>query len=290
MEQKIKSLLFIKIITSNLLIWICHYISTSEFNKSLVESYNNRSNLYTRNYRVMVKYKRNKVSTTVCLKEEIQNGVQDKKDITNNEKWDEDKKKQSCESSSMSTRGHKKNKKNKSCIFETMKYSNLEKKIFKELDYVDFLRNNRTISNKIYKKIMRKKCSLRIVLPLLLLLFLLISFILDLSNSFGLVKGLREILNLYASKFWYSSLHSFLKKSPLNWLFKSGDKLKYKVSRGPNNVSVVEDYTYVYQFFDFLLYVIPFIILGVTIISGVIYYHKKVKKYEKIKFRKRYNE
>ncbi|SBS99787.1 Plasmodium exported protein (Pm-fam-a like), unknown function [Plasmodium malariae] len=204
----------------------------------------------------MVKYKRNKVSTTVCLKEEIQNGVQDKKDITNNEKWDEDKKKQSCESSSMSTRGHKKNKKNKSCIFETMKYSNLEKKIFKELDYVDFLRNNRTI---------------------------------NLSNSFGLVKGLREILNLYASKFWYSSLHSFLEKSPLNWLFKSGDKLKYKVF-GSNGIITVKDYTYVYQFFDFLLYVIPFIILGVTIISGVIYYHKKVKKYEKIKFRKRYNE
>ncbi|SBT85717.1 fam-l protein [Plasmodium malariae] len=199
MEQKIKSLLFIKIINS-------------EFNKSLVESYNNRSNLYKRNYRLMAKYKRDKLSTTVCLKEEVQNGVQDKKDINNNEKWDEYKKKQSCGSSSMSTRGHKKNKKNKSCIFETNKYSNLEKKIFKELDYVDFLRNNRTISNKIYKKIMRKKCSLRIVLPLLLLLFLLITFILDLSNSFGLVKGLCEILNLYASKFWYSSLHSFLKK------------------------------------------------------------------------------
>ncbi|SBT01430.1 Plasmodium exported protein (Pm-fam-a like), unknown function [Plasmodium malariae] len=238
----------------------------------------------------MVKYKRDKVSTTVCLKEEIQNELHDKKDITNNEKWDEDKKKQSSGSSSMSTRGHKKNEKNKSCIFETKKYSNLEKKIFKELDYVDFLRNNKTISDNIYKKIMRKKCSLRIVLPLLLLLFLLISLILDLSNSFGLVKGLCKILNLYASTNWYSSLHLFLKKSPLNWLFKSGDKLKYKVSDAANNVNFVQDYTYVYQFFDFLIYVIPFIILGVTIILGVIYYHNKVKKYEKIKFRKRYNE
>ncbi|KAI4840235.1 hypothetical protein MKS88_001593 [Plasmodium brasilianum] len=283
MERKIKTLLFIKIYAFVFLSWICHfYIYMSKQSKYLVECYNHRRKIYVRNYRLLAKYKQDKDSIIVCLEEEIPNRVNDKKNISNSEKLVSGEKKQSNRSFPINVRGYKKNMKNKSWIFETKQYSHMEKKIFKELDYVDFLKNNRTISNNTYKKIMYKKCGLRFALPIFILLVLSISFVLDNFCGYGMLDGLLRLITKYSGFNWMKDLTSKLWNSPFKWLFVGQNALK-NIGGKPkiigNRVAG--------SFCRFFIYFVPFIILGVILIIGVIYYHKKVKKYEKIKFTKR---
>ncbi|KAI4833752.1 uncharacterized protein MKS88_000312 [Plasmodium brasilianum] len=277
MEKQIKSLSFIKFVTFVLLSWIFHFhtcVSTHE--KSLNECYNNRKKLYTRYFRLLAKYKQVKDSSIVCLKEDIPNGNNDKKDIYSNEKRNTETMKQSNGSPLYNVKGHKQSMKNKTCIFETKKYSHLEKKIFKELDYEDFLRNNRTISNKVYKKIILKKYGLRLILPVLFFLLLLIPIILNISESFALVDELYKALKTSFGKSWISPLKEWLWKSPLWWLGIRG-----------KNTQGAERSLIVIPFFRSIIYFLPLFILGVTIILRIVYYHKKVKKYERIKFKQR---
>ncbi|SBS95498.1 Plasmodium exported protein (Pm-fam-a like), unknown function, partial [Plasmodium malariae] len=252
----------------------------STHNRSLVKFYNHDKKLFTRNYRLLEKYKKNMDAGIICLKEEIQSGVNDKNDISYYEKCILEKKKQSNEKLPRNARRYKKNVKNKSCILVTKKCSYLEKKIFKELDYVNFLKNNRTLSDKFYKKIILKKRKLRFFLPLYLLLLLSVSIILDYSSGLGLVRGLFWIVNTcYGNSSWQSFLGKLLKKtSPFNEIFKV-------IKSNGKDANL-----YVTSLFRTLIYFISFLMLGITIILGVVYYHKKVKKYEEIKFRKRYNE
>ncbi|KAI4833724.1 uncharacterized protein MKS88_000261 [Plasmodium brasilianum] len=227
------------------------------------------------------------------LKEEMPNNtVKEKKDIYIYENEPKKEMKQTNRNLLSKYVENKQDMKNKSCIFETRKYSRLEKKIFNELDYEDFLKNNRTISDKLYKKIMRKKCGKRFSLPLLLLSVLLVSLILDLSWGFGLVRGLYEVILHFSSpvssKFGSTvtikispvirSLYDSLTNSPFKWLFDNIVYIKEKQRYVNYCVS---------NFFSIIIYFIPFIILGVTLILALVYYHKKVKKFEKIKFRKR---
>ncbi|KAI4841416.1 fam-l protein [Plasmodium brasilianum] len=278
MEQKIKSLSFIKFVTFVLLSWIFHfhtYVSTHE--KSLNECYNNRRKLYTRYYRLLAKYKQVKDSSIVCLKEDIPNKDNNKKDIYSNKKRNTETMKQSNGSPLYNVKGNKQSMKNKSCIFETKKYSHLEKKIFKELDYEDFLKNNRTTSNKLYKKIIFKKYRLRIVLPLLLFFLLIIPLILDLSGSFALVTEFYKALGDYLGKGWTNNLKEWLWKSPFWWLGRIVGKTQ--ANKGTSFIVI--------PFFRSLIYFLPLFILGVTIVLRIVYYHKKVKKYERIKFKQR---
>ncbi|SBS98030.1 Plasmodium exported protein (Pm-fam-a like), unknown function [Plasmodium malariae] len=278
----------------------------STHNKSFVEYYKNRRQLYIRNYRLLAKYNHVKDSSIVCLKKEIPVVVNNKKDIPYIERENIIKKNASNGYSPRNARGNKKCVKNKSCIFEMKKYSHLEKKIFKELDYVDFLKKNNTISDKIYKSIIRKKCGLRFALPLLLIFVLLISFILDNFWGYGLTFGLFKVIVLISpavqvselknypylkdfennlSKFFtketspaIATLHVWLTKSPLSWFTNSVVETQGGTIKGNYCVT---------GFFGFLIYFVPIFILGIILISAVVYYHKKVKKYEKIKFRKR---
>ncbi|SCP02964.1 fam-l protein [Plasmodium malariae] len=276
MEKKIKSLSFIKFVTFVLLSWIFHFHTcVSTHDKSLNECYNNRRKLYTRYYRLLAKYNQIKDSSIVRLKEDIPNGNNDKKDIYSNEKRNTETMKQSNRNPLYNVKGHKQSMKYKTCIFETKKYSHLEKKIFKELDYEDFLRNNRTISNKVYKKIILKKYGLRLILPVLFFLLLLIPIILDISESFLLVVELYKALGNYLGGGWTTNLKEWLCASPFWWL---GRELKY----GSKKYSYI-----VIPFFRSIIYFLPLFILGVTIILRIVYYHKKVKKYERIKFKQR---
>ncbi|KAI4838046.1 fam-l protein [Plasmodium brasilianum] len=305
MEQKFKSLIYNKIPTFIFLTWICHsYIYMSRQSKSLVECYNQHRRLYAKNYRLLAIYKQDKDSSIVYLKKEIRNRVNNINDMFNNEKYSSEIIEQLNGSSQGNKRRHQKDMKNKSCIFETKKYSHLEKKIFKELDYIDFLKNNKTISDKIYKKIMIKKCGLRVALPILLLFVLAISFILDNFCECGLTHGLFKLIILISpavgasqlqqytylkdvnnlSKIFTNDtspalaiLHMWLTKSPLSWFTNSVIKTK-------NNIKANYCVT---GFFGFLIYFVPVSLLGIILISRIVYYHKKVKKYEKIKFRKR---
>ncbi|SBS94809.1 Plasmodium exported protein (Pm-fam-a like), unknown function [Plasmodium malariae] len=227
--------------------------------------------LCTRTNRYLAKCKQNKDLHVVGLKEEIPNNrvYEKKKDISNNEKESTGKKEQPAGCSLENSKVNKSFVKNKSCMFETKKYSRQEKKIFKELDYIDFLKNNKNISDKTYQKIMRKKFSLRLGSPLLLFLLLSTLLIIDISlcyqsegKGFLELSGLKSILNNWESTF----------ETYFGWLL-----------TGATNSSI----SVLGELFNIVLYVIPFLILGVTLISYVFYYHKKAKKYEKIKFSKK---
>ncbi|KAI4841363.1 hypothetical protein MKS88_000604 [Plasmodium brasilianum] len=231
MEQKIKTQLFIKFTTLILLSWICYfYIKMYVLKKSFGESWKHHKRLYARTCRLLAKYKQNNDASSVRLKGEMKiNGVYEKKDISYSEKDDSRKKKQSNPYLSNISGDNKGTIKNKSCTFETKKYSHLEKKIFKELDYTDFLRNNKTISNQVYNKVMRKKYGLRIVLPVLIFLFILIIFILEVSLTFGNKGSL-----LYQLGLTKEYLEPIIKESPwssiLEWLKKVGGFLEHSIS------------------------------------------------------------
>ncbi|KAI4835986.1 fam-l protein [Plasmodium brasilianum] len=274
MEKKIKSTLFSKIIFFIVLTWICHHNDdVSTFNKLWYNNYTYDKKLYRETYRLLSICEKYNNSSIRSLKETMpNNGFNSENYIFNNEKGDIKKNKRSNVSSSKNVQGNKEAMKNKSCIFETKSYSRLEKNLFKELDYVNFLKNNRTISDELYKKILCKIYGLRLSLPLVFLLLLSILFILDYSCGYGLINGLFGIMNL-RSKEWLKALHNRLFESPLKWM---------GVILESNNKATIVSF-----FFRTLIYYIPLIILGITLILMIFYYHKKVIKYQKIKYRKR---
>ncbi|SCN11993.1 fam-l protein [Plasmodium malariae] len=287
MEYKIKSPLFNKIAIFVFLSWIYHfYHDVCTHSKFLNKRSNNCGKINERTYRLLGKCIKDNYSNILGLKEEIPNSVEHKKkDITYITKKPSKKKEQSLRNPSKFLGCHKSAMKKKASIFETKKYSYLEKKIFKELDYENFLINNKIISDKLYKKIICKKYRLRITLPLLFFLLLSLSLILDFTEGCGLIYGLFKIIIIVnptmnstgKSYVVLESLANSLKDSPLEWLFKS-------VVRQTNGKTFVYRIT---GFFGFLIYIVPFFILGAILVSGLLYYHKKVKKYQKIKFKKR---
>ncbi|SBS97446.1 Plasmodium exported protein (Pm-fam-a like), unknown function [Plasmodium malariae] len=243
-----------------------------------------------RNYRLLEKCSQNKLSRSVKLMQQLpNNGIREKNDTSYYEMGVARQMKLSNRALSNDEEDNKQSMKNKTCIFETKKYSHLEKKIFKELDYMDFLKRNRTISDKVYKKIILKKYGLRYALPLLIFVLLLISLILDYSCSYGIKRWLFKVLKLLSPD-WFKNLHKFLRTSYLGSFFKFMKKVKKKVPSnggGKSKTVTIITESYVSSFMIYLIYVLPFIILGTTLVLAIIYYHKKVKKFEKIRFRKR---
>ncbi|KAI4840204.1 fam-l protein [Plasmodium brasilianum] len=291
MERSVKIHLFIKISEFILITWICHFMNhVCILKKNMENNCTFNRILNTRTYRILSESKQDRYSYIVRLKEKTQNNdIRKEEDIFINGKKAPEKRKQLNGSSQKNDRCNKQVMKNKSYIYETKKYSHLEKKIFKELDYIDFLKNNRIINDKTYKEIIRKKFALRIFLPIIILLLLSLSLILDYSGSFGLRKLLFKVLKI-ASEKWYSKLQDFLKNSPVGAFFKLVQREEFKEIKKAGTSSMkkvkVVYVDWVKGFMGFLIYCIPFLILGVTIISAVFFYHKKVKKYEKIKYRK----
>ncbi|SBT87649.1 fam-l protein [Plasmodium malariae] len=293
MEQEIKLPIFIKVSIFIFISVICHFFSyMSIFDKFLCEKQTIGSKLDIKTYRLLAECKQDKYSNVLYLKKEMPNNImKNEKYIYMNDKGDRRKMKQSDIHSLNNTGEHKLYEKNKSNIFETKKLSHMEKKIFKELDYIDFLKNNRTISDKTYKKIICKKFALRFSVPVLLLLLLSVSIILNYSYFSYLVWRLFDILFLCFGGSWYGSLNSLLKNSSLQSLLRTKDKItlnRWSITTG--KLDQIKDHDYVFVFFKYLIYLIyllAFLTLGVTLILGIVYYHKKVKKYQKIKFRKR---
>ncbi|KAI4833921.1 uncharacterized protein MKS88_000241 [Plasmodium brasilianum] len=280
MGGKIKFCFLVKI--AIIINWIYHFSSDMGIFKKSAYKKNNGSKLYVRTYRVIAIYKQNKDSRIIGLNEKIQyNVLHEEKDISIKDNENTGKMNSSNRKLSSDFRGHKSPLKYKSSIYETKKCSYLEKKIFKELGYEVFLKNNRTISNKTYKKIMLKKCGLRIAVPLLLFLILLITLIMDLLWSCGLARGLSTFLKQSINvKEWRQNLGQWLwENPPFSWLLRSA---KHVQKEGGGTVNLVTN-----NFFFIVTYVILFFALSVTFISAVIYFHKKVKKFQKIKFRRR---
>ncbi|SCN12030.1 fam-l protein [Plasmodium malariae] len=294
MEKKLNIKFFIKIFTFIFLCricYFCHYVYI--FNKRLDEMHKYGRNVHMRTYRLLAKCKQDTDSSIIGLKQNISNnGNNEKNDICYSEKGSSTKKKQPYENSLRNSKGHKEDLKNKSCIFETKKYSHMEKKIFKELDYVDFLKNNRTLNDKTYKKIIGKKLVFRFSLPVLLLLFFIAVVIAEFSlgaigsNSLlyylGLTKG---NLESWAKNDTLSSILTWLKK--LEGFWKHGNFWGSSTSCGVCTTTEIANECVLGRLLGHLIYFIPLFLLGITLILGVVYYHKKVKKYKKIKFRKR---
>ncbi|KAI4833973.1 fam-l protein [Plasmodium brasilianum] len=289
-EDKIKK----KKITTNICKNVCLrtelFGGKNTFNKYLEEMHNFGIKMDGRNYRLLEKNSQNKLSRSVRLMQQLpNNGIREKNDTSYYEMGVARQMNLSNRALSKDEEDNKQSMKNKTCIFETKKYSHLEKKIFKELDYIDFLKRNRTISDKVYKKIILKKYGLRHALPLLIFVLLLISLILDYSCSYGIKRWLFKALKLLSPD-WFKNLHKFLRTSYLGNFLKSMGKAVTKTvttNGGKSKTVKIITESYVSSFMIYLIYVLPFIILGSTLVLAIIYYHKKVKKFEKIKFRKR---
>ncbi|KAI4833883.1 fam-l protein [Plasmodium brasilianum] len=296
MKQNITILLFIKIFVFIVSTWIYH------FNNDLC-----MYNIYWGKKCILIR----KLGISNCrLLEECKsyndpfikgfiediphNEACEKKDIYYNKRGIMTKKKQTYRNTLNYASENKKTTKNKSGIFETKKYSDLEKKIFKELDYTNFLKNNKAVSDRIYKKIIFKKCGLQVLPPFLLFLFFLIVCIVELAlglsgkdcllSYFGLKKTHLEKLVNESEGALYTFV-SVLKKITGFW--KHSESLGSGTTCTLCSGTTVTDACILGQFFRILIYMVPLVILGVTFISWIFYYHKKVKKYEKIKFRKR---
>ncbi|KAI4837501.1 hypothetical protein MKS88_003977 [Plasmodium brasilianum] len=282
MKQKILFLSIIKISEFILLPWTWHLDNDmSLFMKFIKKNYNLGKILDVKTNRILEKYKENKDSRTVCLNKYITNyESNEKKDISNNEKKVKEKTKQS-NGNSVNPERHKQHMKNITYMFETKKYSRMERKIFKELDYIDFLQNNKAVVYKLFRKIVFKKYRARICLPLFLFLFLLVSILLDFSCNYGIIGWLLKVLQDTLGANWSKPLHFFLQNLKLDFLWRTS-----KVTID----SIEKDWTFITKpFLGYIIYFIPFLILGITTILGIAYYHKKVKKYQTIKFRKRQN-
>ncbi|SBS92507.1 Plasmodium exported protein (Pm-fam-a like), unknown function [Plasmodium malariae] len=237
--------------------------------------------LDTRVRRLLSKYKQDIYSNILGIKDDLPYNEENKKKSVYSNENDKKVRTKSTKGSSLNKAGnHKQDKNYNSCIFETKNYSRFEKKIFKELDYEDFLKKNRTISDKLYKKIILKKYGLRLFLPLLLFSLLSLSLILDLFAGYGLQNLLYEVLRISGAEQWMKCLgQNFSKLIGVSW-FRFLEPFFTPAFGSHKKPSVYSN------LFGTVIYFIPFIIMGVTIISWIIFYHKKVKKYEKIKFRK----
>ncbi|KAI4839107.1 hypothetical protein MKS88_002623 [Plasmodium brasilianum] len=273
MEQKIV-FLFIKISTFILLPWIYHfYNDLSTLNDNLEEKCNICRKLYNRNDRLLAKCKQGKDSSNVNFKEEMPNNeVKEKIYISNNKKGTEGKHKQSCKSSLYIEEYGKNIEKNKCGLTKTKKCLDFEKNIFKKLNYEDYVKNIKTIEYKEYKKVACKKRRIRIALYMLFILIFMLP-ILDLSLEKFKAGGLLGLLRLlYPTE-----------NGGDNVLGVGGHltSLLGKVSSGNiNKVCVL----------SIFFYGVLILIFVLTFILGMIYYYKKVIKYENVKFRKRLNK
>ncbi|SCP03021.1 fam-l protein [Plasmodium malariae] len=268
--------LYIKISTLILLPWMFHfYNNVSSLNKYYNEKCNLRRKLNTRNYRLLEENKQNKDTFIVNFKEVMPHkGVKQKGCLSNNKNRINRKQKQLCRSSLYTEKYSKNVEKYKCCTPKTKKYCEYEKKIFKKLDYKDYVKNIKIIDDKEYKKLSCKKRRIRITL--LLLFFLVLIFpILDLSLEKLECGGLLGLLGLlYPTKTEASSPGGMIVHGIDGLLIKWFSINDWGASKAISTLNV-------------LIYCIPFLIFIVIFILGMIYYYKKVIKYENIKFKKK---
>ncbi|SBT00491.1 Plasmodium exported protein (Pm-fam-a like), unknown function [Plasmodium malariae] len=156
-----------------------------------------RRKLNSRKYPLLAQYKEGKDLCIANSKKEIPDiEVIKQKNISNNKKGANRKHNQSCRSSLYVQKYSKNVDENKCITPKTKKYSYYEQKIFKELDYNDYLKNIKIIEDKEYKKVKHKKRCIRISLLLLFFLVLMMP-ILDLLLEKLTTGGLLGLLGLF---------------------------------------------------------------------------------------------
>ncbi|KAI4841334.1 fam-m protein [Plasmodium brasilianum] len=191
MQQKINSILFYKLSALILLIWICHfYCHIGIINISLDEDWTPCRRLYTRSYRLLTKYKQNKDSIILDLKDEKPfngEGEKGKNKYSNRRPL------------------------NKAQYYiEVIDYNNsmfdgkhfhFERKLVKKKDYDDFLEKKRRICNIALKKIKFRKYRYG---AFMFFLFFLVGIGLPILQGLGYLKTAGESLknSLSLSSVW----------------------------------------------------------------------------------------
>ncbi|KAI4841353.1 hypothetical protein MKS88_000594 [Plasmodium brasilianum] len=170
MEKNIKSHFFIKTDTFILLTWIFYfYIKLCMFSK-FVGEYNYEKKLDLINCRFLAEFNQYINSRTENVREIIHQNVQnEKKVITDNVKWDKRTNKKSSKSSLYKEEFNKRYIRQRKSKYRGKYLTLFERKLFKYLDYIDFIRKNALISNKSCRNILLKEYALLIFLPALLL-------------------------------------------------------------------------------------------------------------------------
>ncbi|KAI4840211.1 hypothetical protein MKS88_001569 [Plasmodium brasilianum] len=169
MEQKNKLLFCIKIATFIFLSWVCHFSNdVKKFNIFLDESYKLPTKLGTRTYRLLTKYKRNRDSDVVFLKEKIPANEKYKgKDTFRSEGLTRGSNK-TCKSTPHNSVYYETYRKNKSCVC-TRRDSYIGKRIFDKIYYKNSVRCATNSDFKILKRCILNKLH---ILPAFSLLFL----------------------------------------------------------------------------------------------------------------------
>ncbi|SBT85526.1 fam-m protein [Plasmodium malariae] len=191
MEQKINSTLFFKISAFMILSWICHfYCDTRTNNKLLIEKWTPCRRLNTRCYRLLAKYKKNKDSNTLDLKEDKPfNGDRNKR-----------KNKQSNRSPLNKAQYYTEIIDYDNGMFDG-KHFHFEKKLIKKKDYDDLLEKKRRICDIALKKIKFRKYRFGVFI---FFLFFLVGIGLPILQGLGYLKTAGESLKnaLSLSSVW----------------------------------------------------------------------------------------
>ncbi|KAI4841046.1 hypothetical protein MKS88_000814 [Plasmodium brasilianum] len=174
MEQKIKLIFFIKICIYLLLTLICHFCIEKIMLNISKEEYKFSTNLDLRNFRLLSEYKKENDLNIVKSEQEMLNHEDNsEKVLCRNIKG---KKLTNIQSrrSLFYDEFRKQYKVQKILIYGGKKLSRFERKFFKQLDYIDFIRKNPSISNKTYQTLICKKFGHKLFLPTLVLLWMLL--------------------------------------------------------------------------------------------------------------------
>ncbi|KAI4837496.1 hypothetical protein MKS88_003972 [Plasmodium brasilianum] len=276
MERKYRLLIFIKITSFIILTWTYNFKrDLNTFNETFFAIYKLTGKLNIRTYRLLKNYTHDTNLNTVEIKEGISNSaVNISKDFSNNERECIRKKKPSNRDILNNDGNNKKSMKNNSPIYGTKTYSYFEKRIFNKLDNTEFLKKNKTFTDRTYKKIKFKKRRQRFSLGLFLSIVVLLVPLIDLSFYFICGKDLLSALDFLSVSVGHEGYFPKIEGGQLKNLF----DLKHWMFREAIRVPTI------------LKYCIPIFIIFVVIIICIVYYYKKVMKYEKIKFREKLKE
>ncbi|SBT85816.1 fam-m protein [Plasmodium malariae] len=158
MVQIIKFILFIKTFELVLITWLCYFnIDMRTFNKFADAKYKHGRNLDPITLRLLAKYKQDKDSHILGLKQnKSNNNEHEKYNITINEKGNKKKNKKSDKSSLNKAQYYMEVIDYNNGMFDG-KHFHFEKKWIKKKDYDNFLKKNRTICDISLRKIRFRK-------------------------------------------------------------------------------------------------------------------------------------
>ncbi|SBT01640.1 Plasmodium exported protein (Pm-fam-a like), unknown function [Plasmodium malariae] len=260
MNKRIKTNIFIKIAAFIILEWISNFDNYKcIFIKFANENCNYDGKLYTRNYRLLAKYKQDNDSNNVLLKERFPNNeVKKQTNISHNEKVTRGKSNQSNKSLLNKAQYYTEIIDNSSVIFDG-KHFHFEKKWIKKKHYDSFLEKRRRICDIYLGKIKFKSYGFVIVL---FFIFFLVGIGIPILHGVGLLQ----------------TIGTWMTKLPVVencWKF---------LEHIFESISLTQEHLYILSFGVLL------IILTITLIIGVLKILKNNEKYKKLKLMTEQNE